>query len=115
MLNVCVLVGNLGDDPTLHYSSQGEPVCNFNLAFQASKRKTGWLRIVCFSRLSEICEKYLHVGARVCVTGSLDMQTWEGEEGIKRTSYQLIASNIEFVKTNGKGFEDGQTEDHTPF
>jgi single-strand DNA-binding protein len=115
MLNVCILVGNLGEDPNLHYSSSGEPVCNFNMAFQASKKKTGWIRVVCFSRLSEICETYLHRGARVAVTGLLDMQTWQGEDGNKRTSFQLIASNIEFVKTDKRGVEEDQGEDGTPF
>ena len=115
MLNVCILVGNLGENLIIHYSSQGEPVCNFNFAFQASKKKTGWIRVVCFSRLSEICETYLHKGARVIVTGLLDMQTWEDENGNKRTSYQLIGSNIQFVKTDGRGLKEGQTEEETPF
>jgi hypothetical protein len=33
MLNSCILSGNLGADPEIFYSSEGEPVATFNLAF----------------------------------------------------------------------------------
>ena len=41
MLNSCILTGNLGADPEIFYSSEGEPVATFNLAFRSSKKKTG--------------------------------------------------------------------------
>jgi single stranded DNA-binding protein len=65
MLNQTVLTGNLGADPEVFYSSEGNPVANFNLAFRSSKKKTGWIKVVCFGRLAEVSEKYLHKGARI--------------------------------------------------
>lgn len=115
MLNTCILTGNLGADPEVFYSSGGEPVASFNLAFRASKKKTGWITVKCFNRLAEIVEKFLHKGARVAITGALDQQTWENEDGATRKSYQLLANSIEFIKTDGRGFEEGQTEDDVPF
>ena len=44
MLNQTVLTGNLGADPEVFYSSDGNPVANFNLAFRSSKKKTGWIK-----------------------------------------------------------------------
>ena len=115
MLNVCTLTGNLGADSEVFYSSEGDPVATFNLAFRSSKKKTGWIKITCFNRQAEVAERYLHKGARIGVVGYLDQQKWETDEGVQRSSYQLIANTLEFIKTDGRGFENGQTEDHTPF
>jgi single-strand DNA-binding protein len=115
MLNVCTLTGNLGADPEVFYSSEGTPVATFNLAFRSSKKKTGWIKITCFNRLAEVAEKYLHKGARICAVGSLDQHRWESDEGVQRSSFQLIANSIEFIKTDGRGFSEGQDTDDTPF
>ena len=72
--------------------------------------------MVCFHKLAEVTQKYLHKGARIAVIGTLDQHRWETDEGIQRTSFQLLANTLEFIKTDGKGFEGGeaQTED-VPF
>jgi len=64
MLNSVVLAGNLGNDPDIHFNSEGEPIASFNLAFRASKQKTGWIRVTVFSKLAEIVEKHLHKAPR---------------------------------------------------
>jgi single-strand DNA-binding protein len=110
MLNQSVLVGNLGADPEVFYSSEGEPVTTFSLAFHSSKKKTGWIKVVCFGKLAEVAEKYLHKGARIAIMGYLDQQKWEDDHGATRSSYQVIANNIEFIKTDGRGFEAHTSE-----
>ena len=110
MLNSCILTGNLGADPEVFYGSEGDPVSTFNLAFKSSKKKTGWIKITCFNKLAEITETYLHKGARIAVIGTLDQQKWETDEGTTRTSYQLIANSIEFIKTDNRGFEDNDNQ-----
>ena len=49
MLNQTVLTGNLGADPEVFYSSEGNPVATFNLASRSSKKKTGWIKCVIWS------------------------------------------------------------------
>ncbi len=115
MLNSCILTGNLGADPEIFYTSEGEPVASFNLAFRSSKKKTGWIKVTCFRKLAEVAEKYLHKGARIGILGTLDVNKWETDEGVTRSSFQLIANSLEFIKTDGRGFEDGQDNDGTPF
>jgi single-strand DNA-binding protein len=114
MLNQCVLTGNLGNDPEVSFYGEGQPIANFNLAFQSSKKKTGWIKVTCFNRLAEVAEKYLHKGARIAVVGSLDQKRWE-VEGVTKTSFQILANSIEFIKTDGRGFESGQPEEEIPF
>ena len=115
MLNNCILTGNLGADPEIFYSSEGNPVATFNIAFRSGKDKTGWIKVVAFKKLAEIVEKYLHKGARIGIVGTLDQQKWETDEGVTRTSFQLIANSLEFIKTDGRGFEDGQDKEDIPF
>jgi len=54
-------------------------------------------------------------GARIAVIGTLDHHKWETDEGIQRASFQLIANSLEFIKTDGRGFEEGKAEDDIPF
>jgi single-strand DNA-binding protein len=117
MLNQTILTGNLGADPEVFYSSEGNPIASFNIAFRSSKKKTGWIKVVCFGKLAEVSEKYLHKGARIGVIGTLDNQKWETDEGIQRSSFQLIANTLEFIKTDGRGFEGAQhpDSDEIPF
>ena len=110
MLNQCVLVGNLGADPEMSYSSEGMAIASFSLAFRAAKEETGWIRVVCFGRLAEVVEQYLHKGARVGVAGSLDQRRWQNETGFPRVAWRILANCIEFIKTDGRGFEEGKAE-----
>ena len=114
MLNSCVLIGNLGADPEVFYSSEGAPVATFNLAFKSSRNKTNWIKITSFNRLAEITERHLHRGARIALVGTLEQQKWETDDGVAKSTYQLIANSIEFIKTDGRGFEKDQNGD-TPF
>ena len=115
MLNNCILTGNLGADVEVFYSSDGDPIATFNLAFKSSKKKTSWIKVTCFRQLAEVAEKYLHKGARIAIVGTLDQQKWETSEGVQRSSFQLIANSIEFIKTDGRGFEEGQGNHDVPF
>jgi single-strand DNA-binding protein len=108
MLNQYILTGNLGADPEVFYSSEGNPVATFNIAFHSSKKKTCWLKVVAFHKLADVVQKHLHRGARIAVIGTLDQQKWETDEGIQRSSFQLIANTLEFIKTDGRGFEQGK-------
>jgi len=116
MLNSVVLAGNLGNDPDIHFNSEGESIVSFNLAFRAGKKKTGWIKVTCFQKLASIAETHLHKGAKIAVSGVLDHSQWETNEGAKRSAIQMIANSIEFIKTDGRGFAEGQDQgEETPF
>ena len=113
MLNTCVLTGNLGDSASVFYNSEGQPVASFNLAFRAGKKKTGWIRVTCFSKTASIVEQYLKKGDRIAVSGPLDHHQWETNDGAKRSSLQMNGNSIEFIKV--KAFEGGNGDDETFF
>jgi len=118
MLNHCILTGNLGDDPLTHFTPEGLAIASFSIAFSTShKKKTpNWIKVSCFGKLAEVAGQYLHKGARIGVVGALDQHKWQGDDGQTRSTFQIIASTIEFIKTDGRGFKNGEpSDDEVPF
>ena len=70
--------------------------------------------MVCFNKTAEVVENYLHKGAKILLSATLDQNKWEDAEGQQRSSIQLIANRIEFIKTDGRGFEGGQQDNGDP-
>ena len=48
------------------------------------------------------------------MVGTLEQKRWE-DEGVTNTSFQILANTLEFIKTDGRGFESGQSEEEIPF
>ena len=57
----------------------------------------------------------MHKGARVGVTGLLDQDKWENDDGESRSALKLIANSIEFIKTDGRGFDNNHDQDDNPY
>lgn len=106
MINQLILTGNLGADVEVFYSSEGDPVAKFNLAFKSGRDKTSWIKCTCFNKNAEIAPIYLHQGARIAVVGYLNQSKWKTQNGENRSSFEMIVNTIEFIKTDGRGFDD---------
>jgi single-strand DNA-binding protein len=113
-MNAIVLSGNLGNDPDSHYSQEGVHVASFSLAFSSGKNKTGWIKATCFEKLADVAVKHLHKGAKVAVVGQIDQDKWTTDNNETRTAIKLIAKGIDFIKTDGRGFENNQQADDVP-
>ena len=113
MINQLILTGNLGADVEVFYSSDGEPIATFNLAFKSGRDKTSWIKCTCFRKNAEIASTYLHSGARIAVVGYLNQRKWKTNDGENRSSFEVIVNATEFIKTDGRGFED--RNDKPPF
>ena len=83
-----------------------------NTGFKDGKDKTGWIKVTCFGRIADTAVQYLHKGARIAVTGTLEQQKWETDNHEKRSAIRLIARDIEFIRTDERGFEE---REKTPF
>ena len=114
-MNQVILTGNLGEDPKEFYTPDGVSISSFPLAFRSGKDKTSWIKSVCYNKLAELSQKCLHKGARVAVNGVLDQQKWNDEHGNPKSGYRMIVNQIEFIKTDGRGFKEGENKDNTPF
>ena len=119
MLNQIVLVGHLGNDPDSFFTSEGTQISSFSLAFSCPKNVTGWVKCSCFGRIAEIATKFLHKGAKVAISGQLNEHYWKADDGTQRSSFQITCQQLEFIKTDGRGFKEGENstkkDDEVPF
>ncbi|MBI4478739.1 MAG: single-stranded DNA-binding protein [Acidobacteria bacterium] len=110
-VNKVILVGNLGRDPELSYLPSGQSVAKFSLATSRSykdksgelKEETEWHNIVAWGKLGEICAQYLSKGRQAYVEGRIQSRTWEGKDGNKRTSVDIVASDVQMLGGRGEG------------
>jgi len=80
-------------------------VTSFSIAFKSTGDKANWIKVACFKKTAELADKHLHKGARVGITGILDEESWESNDG-KRSKIKIIANSVEFIKTDGRGFDN---------
>jgi len=116
-INKVILIGNVGADPELRYTPSGAAVTNFNVATNESwtdksgerQDQTEWHRIVAWSRLAEICNQYLRKGSKVYIEGRLQTRNWEGQDGQKRYTTEVIAREMQMLDSRGEtsGGQDG--------
>jgi single-strand DNA-binding protein len=103
--NKITIVGYLGRDPEIRYTSQGTAVCDFSVAStERRKDKTGemqelttWFRISLFGRQAEIAHQYLTKGRQVYIEGTLSQREWTDKDGATRTSLEVRGSDIQFL------------------
>jgi single-strand DNA-binding protein len=115
MLNQCTLTGNLGGDPEVFYCDPRSFV-EISLSDLGQFLETNHLDPSCFLLGRMECQREGGYWiAFAAVIGTLDQHRWETDEGVQRTSFQLLANTLEFIKTDGRGFEKGQDTEDIPF
>ncbi len=108
-VNKVILIGNLGAAPEVKYLSSGTTVANFRMATSENRTNrsgekttyTEWHRIVAFGRLAEICGEYLNKGKQVYIEGRLRTRTWEDKDGNKRSTTEIVATQMQMLGTPG--------------
>ncbi len=116
MVNRVMLVGRLGRDPEIRYTSSGTPVTNFSLATDEGwknqngerQTRTEWHNIVVWSKLAEICNQYLRKGRLVYIEGRLQTREWDDREGSRRRTTEIVASDMRMLGSRNE--EVGQGE-----
>ena len=108
-LNKVMLIGNVGQDPELRYTPDGNPVANFSIAVNRRRKvgdefkdETEWFNIVCFSRTAENVNQYLTKGQKVYVEGRFQSSEYVGQDGNQRKSFEVIANDVTFLSTKSE-------------
>ena len=112
-VNKVILIGNLGVDPELRYTSGNQAVADLRLATSRRWRDkngemqedTQWHRVVVWGRQAEQCKEYLAKGRQVFIEGRLQTRSWEDREGAKRYTTEVVAQNVQFLGNRGGGFD----------
>jgi single-strand DNA-binding protein len=100
-LNSVTIIGNLGADPEMRYTTAGKAVCELRVAVnekRGGQDKTEWFSVTCWEKTAESCAQYLKKGRSVCVQGRLETQTWDDKKtGEKKYKTIIVASNVVFL------------------
>ena len=118
-LNKVMLIGHLGDEVKMHFFEGGNSIGRFPIATNESytNKSTGekistteWHNIVVRNRFAEVCEKYLSKGDLVYVEGRIKTRQWEDDNGNKRYTTEIQATDVQFINTK-KGASSASKED----
>jgi single-strand DNA-binding protein len=116
-LNKVMVIGNLGGDPEMRYTANGNATTTFNVATNESwtgkdgkkNERTEWFSVVTWSKLAETCAKFLEKGRSVYVEGRLQTRSWDGQDGQKHYRTEVIAETVRFL-----GGRDGAQGEPAP-
>lgn len=105
MYSKTIVVGHLGRDPEMRYTSGGQAVTSFSVASSrrwtaqdgSQQEKTTWFRVTAWGKLGELCNQYLAKGRLVLVEGDIEASAWKSQDGEPRASLELTARNVRFL------------------
>ena len=120
MVNRVYMIGRLTRDPEAYDTSSGGKLCSMRLVTNEFRKSPEGERIeepqfhsvVAFGRLGEICAGYLRKGRLVFIDGRLRTREWDGKDGIKRYTTEIVADNMQMLspKPAGEGDATEETE-----
>lgn len=99
-VNKVILIGNLGRDPEVRFSQDGNKIVNMSVATSETwndrasgerRERTEWHRVVVFNdRSADFAEKYLKKGAKVYIEGQLQTRKWQGQDGQDKYTTEVV-------------------------
>ena len=111
-INKVILVGNLGNDPEVRYTTSGTAIASLSIATSESwtdkqsgekQERNEWHRVKMFGKLAEIAGEYLKKGRQVYIEGSLRTDKYTDKSGVEKYSTDIIASDMQMLGGVGGG------------
>ncbi len=105
-VNKVILIGNLGRDPEVRYTPNGNAICTINIATSRvwknkesgeKQEETDWHRVVFFDRQAEIAGEYLKKGRPVYVEGRLKTRKWQDKDGKDVYTTEVVAETMQLL------------------
>lgn len=117
-MNKCVFIGRLTRNPELRYSQGGKAFATFTLAVDRkmwSKKQDGqqqadFIPCMAWDKLAEIVGNNLTKGRRVGVEGHLQTRTYDAKDGSKRSAFEVVVNELEFLDAKQGQQSQGQSQ-----
>ena len=109
--NRVILVGNLTRDPELRYTPSGTAVTEIGLAVNDRRKnasgewvdETTFVDVTLWARQAEVANEYLGKGSSVLIEGRLKLDSWENNEGQKRSKLRVVGERMQMLGGRGEG------------
>lgn len=110
-LNKVMLIGNLGKDPEVRYTTSGQAVASFSIATSEKfknrngemEERTEWHNVVLWGRQAEIAGEYLAKGRTVFIEGRLQTRKWQDKDGRDRYTTEIVGDRMQMLGGKGEG------------
>lgn len=110
-MNKVSLIGRLGKDPEIRYTTGKEQmaIARLSLAVErkfsgkGSEKQTDWISCIAFGKTAENIGKYFHKGSRIGITGRIQTGSYEGKDGQTRYSFDVIIEDFDFIDSKNGG------------
>ncbi|MDY6322372.1 MAG: single-stranded DNA-binding protein [Succinivibrio sp.] len=115
-VNKVILIGNLGDEPTLRTTTTGKNVATISMVTNESRRnaETGeytefaeWHHVVMWGKLADIAKQYLHKGSQIYVEGKLRTRSYMDKQNQKRYVTEIVADEMQMLGSRPQGAQGG--------
>ena len=110
-VNKAVILGNVGDDPSIRYMPNGKAVANITVATSESwkdqqgqkQERTEWHRCTAYDKIAEIIGEYVKKGSKLYLEGKLQTRKWQDQQGQDRYTTEIKANRVQFLDRKGQG------------
>jgi len=118
--NQAIILGNLTKDPEVRNTPNGQVVANFSVATNRrwtdkageKQEATEFHNVVVWGKLAEIAGQILYKGRKALIVGRLQSRSWDGQDGVKRSTTEIVASELSALGA-GKGGAEGSGSNYS--
>lgn len=116
-MNKVILIGRLARDPEMRTTASGTPVTRFTVAVSrpfsgnGGERGTDFIGCIAWRRQAENIAKYCTKGSQVAVEGRIQTGSYDGQDGQKRYTTDIVADNVTFLGSRGNNENNGMQSD----
>lgn len=105
-MNSVNIIGRIGKEIEFKYLQSGTPVASFSIAVDQSYKdknsgqkveKTSWLDIKTIGGVSETINQYFNKGSMIGITGELEQETWNTQDGTSRSRVVIKLKDFTFI------------------
>ena len=111
-MNKVMLIGNVGQEPSIRYLETG--VCVASVRLATTKKgytlqngtqipdRTEWHSLIFWDKIAKIVEQYVHTGDKLFVEGELQTRRYDDRQGISRQVVEIMVNNMEMLTPKGQ-------------
>lgn len=119
-MNTIVLIGHIGQDAELRYTTSGVAVANFALGVSGRKgadgeRSTDWFDVTVWAKQAESISQWLTKGRHVAVQGEMHSRKYQAKDGSQRTAWSVNATHVDFLDKPKEGGRADADSEEVPF
>lgn len=115
-MNKAIIIGRLTKDPALKYTpGDGTAICRITVAVARAFKKdeTDFINCVAFGKTGETIAQYFTKGRQIALAGNIRTGSYEGQDGIRRYTTDVIIENFEFVGNNNANNQSCSAQDNS--